>query len=288
MTVISPASGPLGGGQVVTIYGRISWVRRPSPSAAPQRRSVTVRRLQDNHRDYPGPQRRAGRCRGHDAERLGTGTGNNRYTYADAPTVTVISPNNGPLVGGQSVTITGTNFTINSTSVTIGGQPATNVVVTSPTTLTATTPAHAAGQVDVVVTTPSGSVGTGNRPLHLRYCPDRDRDQSGHRPDRRPPVCHHHWAEFHRCNVRHHRRLGRRRSVTVTATTITATTPAHAAGQVDVVVTTPIGTGTGIKLYTYVSARSRWSRRRQRRCRSGKPIRSRIRRAEARPATPTR
>ena len=35
--------------------------------------------------------------------------------------MTVISPANGPLVGGQSVTVTGTNFTINTTSVTIGG-----------------------------------------------------------------------------------------------------------------------------------------------------------------------
>ena len=67
-----------------------------------------------------------------------------------APTVTSVSPNSGPVAGGTSVTITGTNFAVVA-SATFGGVAATNVVVVNSTTMTATTPAHAAGAVDVVV-----------------------------------------------------------------------------------------------------------------------------------------
>jgi hypothetical protein len=70
-----------------------------------------------------------------------------------------VSPNSGTTLGGTSVTITGSNFT-GATSVTIGGTAATSFTVGSATTITATTPAHAAGTVDIAVTTPGGT-GTG-------------------------------------------------------------------------------------------------------------------------------
>ncbi|HKY43050.1 MAG TPA: IPT/TIG domain-containing protein [Pyrinomonadaceae bacterium] len=68
-----------------------------------------------------------------------------------APTISSISPNTGSTSGGTSVTITGTGF-LSGATVTIGGTAATNVSVVSSTSITATTPAHAAGTVDVVVT----------------------------------------------------------------------------------------------------------------------------------------
>jgi hypothetical protein len=71
------------------------------------------------------------------------------------PTVSGVAPSSGPVVGGTSVTITGTNLT-GATGVTVGGAAATDVVVVNDTTVTATTPAHDAGAVGVVVTTPSG------------------------------------------------------------------------------------------------------------------------------------
>ena len=64
----------------------------------------------------------------------------NGFTYIAPPTVTSVSPNNGPTAGGTAVTITGTNFAAGAT-VTFGGTAATNVVVVSSTTITATTPA---------------------------------------------------------------------------------------------------------------------------------------------------
>jgi len=91
-----------------------------------------------------------------------TGTLTGGFTYsapAPAPTVTGVSPNSGPAAGGTSVTVTGTNFVAGAT-VTFGGISASNVSVTSGTTLTAVTPAHSSGAVNVVVSNPDGQSGT--------------------------------------------------------------------------------------------------------------------------------
>jgi glucose/arabinose dehydrogenase len=84
------------------------------------------------------------------------------FTYNAAPTVTSIAPNSGPTSGGTAVTITGAGFVSGptGTTVSIGSTPATAVVVASSTSITATTPAHAAGQADVVVTNPDSQTGT--------------------------------------------------------------------------------------------------------------------------------
>jgi uncharacterized protein YhjY with autotransporter beta-barrel domain/predicted secreted protein len=78
-------------------------------------------------------------------------------TVLSMPGFIGISPTNGPSAGGTNVTITGTSFVV-PISVSLGGTPATNVVVHSPTTLTAVTPGGAPGAVDVVVATTAGSV----------------------------------------------------------------------------------------------------------------------------------
>ncbi|MFL6213183.1 MAG: IPT/TIG domain-containing protein [Blastocatellia bacterium] len=76
-----------------------------------------------------------------------------------APGVSGVSPNSGPTAGGSSVTITGANF-VSGATVSFGGTAATNVVISNATTITAATPAHAAGAVDVTVTNPDGQSGT--------------------------------------------------------------------------------------------------------------------------------
>jgi chitodextrinase len=83
------------------------------------------------------------------------GTLPNGFTFTAPPTVTGVSPNVGPISGGTPITITGTNFQSGAT-VKLGGTPATNVAFVNSTSLTATTPAHAAGLVDVLVTNPNG------------------------------------------------------------------------------------------------------------------------------------
>jgi hypothetical protein len=67
-----------------------------------------------------------------------------------APKVSAISPNTGTASGGAAVTITGTGFQ-SGAAVTIGGAAATSVTVVSSTSITAKTPAHAAGAADVAV-----------------------------------------------------------------------------------------------------------------------------------------
>ncbi len=83
------------------------------------------------------------------------------YTYITSNiNVTGISPQFGPTAGGTKVTIMGNGFTATSaqTSVAFGtGNPATDVTVVSPTEVTAVSPAHTAGTVDVQVTTPGGT-----------------------------------------------------------------------------------------------------------------------------------
>jgi hypothetical protein len=79
------------------------------------------------------------------------------------PTVTVtsVSPANGVAAGGTPVTINGTGFA-SGASVTFGGTAATNVVVVSTIKITAKTPAHSTGSVNVTVTNTDTSTGTMN------------------------------------------------------------------------------------------------------------------------------
>ena len=65
-------------------------------------------------------------------------------------TVESLTPQVGPAAGGQSVTITGTGLS-GVTSVKFGDTMARQIVVANDTTITATTPAHAPGPVDVMV-----------------------------------------------------------------------------------------------------------------------------------------
>jgi hypothetical protein len=97
------------------------------------------------------------------SHRLIAGTGDGLYllnlSAAPAPTVSSVNPATGNVAGGTSVTITGTNFQSGAT-VTFGVVAATNVAFVNSATITATTPAHAAGAVDVVVHNPDGQTGT--------------------------------------------------------------------------------------------------------------------------------
>ena len=80
---------------------------------------------------------------------------------ATAPglSVTSVTPPSGKTTGGKSVTIHGTGF-VSGATVTFGGSAATNVVFVNSTTLTATTPAHAGGAVNVTVTNPNNASAT--------------------------------------------------------------------------------------------------------------------------------
>jgi IPT/TIG domain len=81
------------------------------------------------------------------------------FTYEAAPSVTAVTQVPTSVIGGTPITITGTNFSPDAT-VTVGVDPATEVVVTSTTTITAVVsaaPSAGAGTYDVVVTDGGGS-----------------------------------------------------------------------------------------------------------------------------------
>ncbi len=168
------------------------------------------------------------------------------------PTVSAIDPASGTTLGGTAVTITGTNFT-GATGVTFGGTAATSFTVNSATRITATTPVHAAGAVDVAVTTPAGTATlTGGftyvvpTPAITAVSPSSGPTAGG------TPVTITGSGFVAGATVL----IGGVAAtpvVVASATSITAVTGAHAAGPVDVVVTTPGGTATLTGGFTYVA-----------------------------------
>ena len=179
-------------------------------------------------------------------------------TSAAAPTVTGISPNTGPTAGGTSVIITGTNF-LGTTAVQFGGINAASYTVNSATQITATSPAHAAGTIDVTVTTPVGTSAT-SAADQFTYTAAAAPTVTGISPNTGPTAggtsviitgtnfLGTTAVQFGGINAA---------SYTVnSATQITATSPAHAAGTIDVTVTTPVGTSatSAADQFTYTAA----------------------------------
>ena len=181
-------------------------------------------------------------------------TGTNAYTYTAGPTFTSIAPPSGPTAGGTPVTITGSNFVAGgSFGVTIGGANAAGVYV-NPTTITATTPAHAAGAVNVVITNNDGQSITGTNAYTYTAGPTfTSIAPSGPTAGGTPvTITGSNFVGGGLFGVT----IGGANAagVYVNPTTITATTPAHAAGAVNVVITNNDGQSiTGTNAYTYAA-----------------------------------
>ncbi len=161
------------------------------------------------------------------------------FTWGPAPAVSDVSPVSGSTDGGTSVTVTGTHFT-GATSVTFDGSAGTSLVVNSDSSITVTAPAHAAGPVDVVVTTPYGSSSLGAftfvtpAPAITNVSPVSGSTDGG----TSVTVTGTHFTGA--TSVTFDGSAGS--SLVVNSdSSVTVTTPAHAAGPVDVVVTTPAG-----------------------------------------------
>lgn len=153
VTALNPTSGSTAGGTTITISGTnlgttssVTFGGTTATLGARNPNSVTVLT----------PTRAAGNVDVVLTTAGGSATVPGGYTYVSPPTVTAVSPNQGPSAGGTSVTITGTGFT-GATGVFIGGTAV--AFVGNSTSITATTPAHAAGAVSVQVTTMAGGTG---------------------------------------------------------------------------------------------------------------------------------
>src|SRR5262249_14589004 len=87
-------------------------------------------------------------------------SGSDQFTYAaSAPTVTSVAPNSGSTAGGTFVLVTGSNF-VGVSAVKFGASAAVTYGVLLPSMLVAVAPYHAAGTVDVTVTTGQGTSAT--------------------------------------------------------------------------------------------------------------------------------
>ena len=152
---VSPNTGPAAGGTTVVITGTNFTGTSVVTFGATTATSFTVNSATQITATTPA--HAAGPADIVVMTTAGSATFTSGFTYLAAiPTVTAISPGSGPQAGGTSVTITGTDLA-GATAVTFGGSAASGFTVNSATQITATTPAHAAGAVDVAVTAPGGS-----------------------------------------------------------------------------------------------------------------------------------
>ena len=166
ITGISPASGPVAGGNTITITGTGFTGTKGvafSQSVPFSNRTTFASFAVDSDTQItatvpPAPANLGGNAR----ISLLTPLGNDPtapptiYTYV-GPTVTSINfPAFGLVTGGTTVTVTGTGFT-NGATVQFGSTPATSVTVVSSTSLNAVSPPGSPGVVDVTVTTPDGT-----------------------------------------------------------------------------------------------------------------------------------
>lgn len=87
----------------------------------------------------------------------GTATATGVYTFtAPLPVISTVYPSSGSMLGGNSVGISGMNFT-GATAVTFDGVAATGLNVLSQYQISVVAPAHSVGAVNIAVTTPGGT-----------------------------------------------------------------------------------------------------------------------------------
>ena len=172
------------------------------------------------------------------------------FTYVAVPTLTSVTPAEGPDAGGTTITLTGTRLT-GTAAVTLGGVPATDVVVVDDSTVTATTPAHAAGAVDVSVTTPGGT-GTPTSAFAYVAAPDVSSVSPADGPAAGGTAVTLTGAGLTGATAVTFDGTTAADLVVVDEGTVTVTSPAHATGVVDVSVTTPGGPATATGSFTYL------------------------------------
>ncbi|MFE3800415.1 beta strand repeat-containing protein, partial [Nocardia tengchongensis] len=153
LTTVVPNVGPVTGGSTVTLTGTglagatgVSFGGVPASFAVDSATQITA----------VVPPGTAGTVLVTATTAGGTSNGV-AYTYVAVPTLITAVPNVGPITGGTTVVLTGTNLT-GATAVSFGGTPATSFTVDSATQITAVTPAGSAGTVLVTVTTAGGTV----------------------------------------------------------------------------------------------------------------------------------
>ena len=152
---VNPAGGPTGGGTSVTVTGT-GFTGATAVDFGASNPGTSIDVLSPTRLTVTSPSG-SGTVNVSVTTPNGTGTKDSAFTYALAPTITSVSPSEGPTSGGTVVTIDGTNLA--SPSVVAFGGNAGTVTASSASSITVTTPASSsAGLADVLVTTFGGSV----------------------------------------------------------------------------------------------------------------------------------
>ena len=157
ITSLSPTSGPVSGGNTITINGTNLLYTTGVTFGATPASSFAI--LSNTQVAAVAPAGTAGPTTVSVTNGAGT-SGTLPYTYngVAAPVVTSVSPTSGPAAGGTTVAISGSGFTF-ATAVDFGATPATSFTVASDTVINAVVPPgpNAGGAVNVLVTGPTGS-----------------------------------------------------------------------------------------------------------------------------------
>jgi len=172
------------------------------------------------------------------------------FTYITPPNITGISPLVGSTTGGNSITITGTNFT-GETSVTFDGLDATSINVVNSTTITCITPARTtAGDVGIIVTS-EGRTSTAfssftyiTPPVITSISPSSGSTLGGTNTTIT-------GTNFTGATSVTFDGLAATSINVVNSTTITCITPAHITGAVGIIVTTGGGPSASFSSFTY-------------------------------------
>ncbi len=162
VSAVAPASGPLGGGTVVTVtgsaFGSVTGVTFGGVPAS----SVSV--TSPTTLTAVAPAHPAGSADVEVTTLYGATSAAvpaDRYAYVAPPAITAVTPGAGPVDGGTAVTVTGSDFTA-ATVVDFGGTLGVGVVVNSATELTVVSPPGVAGAVEVRVSTEFGTSDAGS------------------------------------------------------------------------------------------------------------------------------
>lgn len=155
ITTVSPAFGPVAGGDTVTITGtNLASTEAVTVGGV----AATITGTTSTTVTITVPPGTYGVKAIVVTNAAGSATKSNGYTYYPTPTITSLAPVSGPAEGGTSVRLDTTNGGFYGyTSVTFDGVPATAYTQINVNRLYATTPSHIAGAVNVVVTNPVAS-----------------------------------------------------------------------------------------------------------------------------------
>ena len=151
---LTPAEGPVTGGQVITVAGTGFELGMSATLGATP---ITLSAVSATSFTFAAPAEPAGidHFAVTTSEGVSALTSADEYTYGDLPVISSIAPLEGPVGGGQTVTVTGTAFDAGMTA-TINGTAVTPTAV-SATSFAFTTPPEPAGLAQIQVTTWAGA-----------------------------------------------------------------------------------------------------------------------------------